>query len=228
MFLLVRLTDVVEMEPAYFSPECQPDRLQCLRAPREEHYVPTSEDMIWHRISERYVGRVVPDSGLCVGVSDLVSHSTSVIRGGDGSSWTTVTFDVVVLRPAIHERIRAKIFRQSEKGIYLSVEFFDNIFVPAHCLLQPSVFDVSTGVWNLQITEDDPVTGESVVTGTNEYITNDEVLVAVTNVDVKGSVDHVVTSTSSSNGKSDANGPTPMTILGTFADTGLGPCAWYE
>lgn len=228
MFLLVRLTDVVEVEPAYFSPEFQPDRVQNLRAPKDDLYAPVCEDLLWHRISERYVGKVIPESGLCVAVADLVSYSNSVIRGGDGSSWTTVTFEVVVLRPEIHERIRAKIVRQSEKGIYLSVELFDGIFVPAHALVQPSVFDVVSGVWNLQITDDDAESGVSTLIGCNEYKTNDEVIVAITEVVVRSAVDHLCSADALTSESRRDGSIQPMSVTGSFADTGLGPCAWYE
>lgn len=239
MFLLVKISDVLEVEPAYFSPEHQPDRLLTLRAPRNQLYVPTLEDILWHRISERYVGMVVPECGLCVAVGDLVSHSNSTIRGNDASSWTTVVFEVVVFRPAVNERLRAKISRQTEKGIYLSVEFFQNIFVPSHFLLQPSVFDDVAGAWYLQITEDvedesqDGVgssSGQQVVVARNLYKNDDEVLVSIWNVTVKSQVDHVALSSVGeglgNNTSPDSNGV--MTVTGTFLEPGLGPCAWFS
>lgn len=221
MFILVKVLDVVEVEPAYFSPELQPDRRQALRAAVDGScYTPSLEDILWHRISERYVGKIIPNRGLCVAVAELLSFSNSVIRGSDGASWTTLTFNAVVFRPVINERIYAVIDRQTEQGIYLSVEFYKDIFVPAQFLIQPSAFDVTSGSWHLVI-EDEESAGAPV---RNEYKNGDRVMVGVWDVSVKGAVDQVGVVSAEGTGLSSS----PMSITGTFADIGLGPCVWFE
>lgn len=230
MFFLLRLRDTIEIEPAYFSPE----KLQALSSStiassgdgendQTRRYCPTHEDVLWHRVSERYVGKVIPSRGLCVAIAELVSFSNSTIRGSDGSSWTAVTFDAVVLRPDVGERIRALIHRQTEKGIYLSVELFHDIFVPASHLVQPSIFDDNTGTWHLRI--EDEENGGAVTL--NPYRKDDEVIVAVRDVIVRSSVD-LLSADENSIAAGMIDEDSPMVVLGSFLDVGLGPCVWFE
>lgn len=238
MFLLLRLRDTIEIEPAYFSPE----KLQKLPPPLSvissqsgpevttssggdalDRYTPSHEDVLWHRVSERYVGKVIPSRGLCIAIAELIHFSNSTIRGSDGSSWTSVTFDAVVLRPDVGERLRANIHRQTEKGIYLSVELFHDIFVPASHLVQPSIFDDNTGIWHLNIEDED---GSGAVT-LNPYRKDDEVIVAVRDVVVRSSVD-LLSADESNGGGNNLDDDSPMVVIGSFLDVGLGPCVWFE
>jgi DNA-directed RNA polymerase III subunit RPC8 len=238
MFFLLRLRDTIEIEPAYFSPEKlqQPPVSSPLvtttssgdAAPAADsgnrRYAPSHEDILWHRVSERYVGKVIPSRGLCIAIAELVQFSNSTIRGSDGSSWTSVTFDAVVLRPEVGERIRANIHRQTEKGIYLSVELFHDIFVPASHLVHPSIYDESTGTWHLKIEDEDA--GNGAVT-LNPYRKDDDVIVMVRDVVVRSSVD-LLSADESSLGPGMLDDDSPMVVIGSFLDVGLGPCVWFE
>ena len=53
-----------------------------------------------------------------------------------------VEFRVVALRPWLEEVCLGKIRAANKSGVYLSVEFFDDIFVPADKLPNPSVLFV--------------------------------------------------------------------------------------
>jgi len=105
------------------------------------------EEVLLHRLSEKYVGRIVPGVGLCVTVHTAKSVANGIIRGHSGNAWYTVHFEAVVFRPEVGERMRCTISTQDAKGIYLSVEFFDDILVPSQFLIQPSIFDEAKATW---------------------------------------------------------------------------------
>lgn len=231
MFFILRIRDTIEIEPAYFSPEKTQQAL-CSSASNigdggkdgDERYCPTHDDILWHRVSERYVGKVIPSRGLCIAVAELVSFSISTIRGGDGSSWTSVTFDAVLLRPEVGERLRARIDRQTEKGMFVSVELFSDIFVPAAHLVQPSIFDDTTSTWHLRLVEDERGSGEATL---NPYRKGDDVIVAVREVVARSSID-IISADESSIAAGLLDDDAPMVIIGSFLDVGLGPCVWFE
>lgn len=50
-------------------------------------------------------------------------------------------FRFVVFRPFIDEVIEAKVLSSNAEGLIVSLIFFEDIFVPAHRLPQPSVFE---------------------------------------------------------------------------------------
>lgn len=263
MFLLVTVKDVVEVEPAYFSPVCTSSADPTTpTTTATTTYQLTSDEILLHRITERYVGKVIPGQGLCVAAHAVLSLTPGVIRGPCGSSWTWATFQAVVFCPAAGEIIRAKISRQSPDGIYLSLEFFDEIFIPGSSLVQPgSSYDDEKKLWCYQFTEpagvedgsSNPAAPSSPTsspqrrrnmpetpfasavpssTRTNNYITGDDALLLVMDVEIRDIVSSI---TSGSNMEAGTNGvgveaaveAPPMSIVGSFAGTGLGPCAWY-
>ena len=66
---------------------------------------------------------------------------------GDGSSHTRVRFRMLVFRPDLDEVIVGKIKNCSKEGVHVSLEFFDDILIPAESLQFPSRYDDSESVW---------------------------------------------------------------------------------
>ena len=66
---------------------------------------------------------------------------------GDGSSHTRVRFRVLVFRPDLDEVMVGKIKNCSKEGVHVSLEFFDDILIPAESLQFPSRYDDSESVW---------------------------------------------------------------------------------
>ena len=66
---------------------------------------------------------------------------------GDGSSHTRVRFRMLVFRPDLDEVIVGKIKNCCKEGVYVSLEFFDDILIPAESLQFPSRYDDSESVW---------------------------------------------------------------------------------
>lgn len=114
-------------------------------------------DLLLHRLTERYVGKVVPRLGFCLAVEHILEYTPCVIQGPHAAAWTTAVFDICVFAPSPATRFRAKISHQDELGIRLSIDFFAGfrIFVPAAELVEGSVFNKDTATWALMMTEED-------------------------------------------------------------------------
>uniref|UniRef100_A0A8R1HNM5 RNA_pol_Rbc25 domain-containing protein n=1 Tax=Caenorhabditis japonica TaxID=281687 RepID=A0A8R1HNM5_CAEJA len=54
---------------------------------------------------------------------------------------------MIVFRPFVDEVIEAKVIGSSRQGLSLSIEFFEDIFVPAEKLPEPHVFEEDGQVW---------------------------------------------------------------------------------
>jgi DNA-directed RNA polymerase III subunit RPC8 len=92
----------------------------------------------------KLANKVVLDVGLCLCVYDIEKIVDSYILPGDAGSHTKVHFRVCALRPFIGEVCCARIRANTRHGLYLTLKFFDDIFVPADKLPTPSVLCVYT------------------------------------------------------------------------------------
>ena len=84
----------------------------------------------------------------------LVNKNTSLFSRnfkdgfeGDGASHTKVRFRMLVFRPHMEEVLIGKIKSCSKEGVHVSLEFFDDILIPAESLQHPSRFDETESVW---------------------------------------------------------------------------------
>lgn len=128
----------------------------CLSSSTSTPYTLTFDDVLLHRVTERYVGKVIPAVGLCVAVVRVLAYSPSEIKGPAASAWVTATFEVCVFAPTTGERLRAHIAHQDHRGLFLSVDFFAAMpfVVPATQLVAGSLFDRNRGSWYLPLDDD--------------------------------------------------------------------------
>jgi len=121
MFVLSILKDTVAVHPSNFG------------APVEQALIA--------ELNKKYANRVLHDVGLCICTFDLSQAGEGKVRYGDGLLWYKVVFRMVVFRPFASEVIVAKIKSSDQEGIRLTLGFFDDIYIPASYLPQPSAFD---------------------------------------------------------------------------------------
>eukprot|EP01061_Rhynchopus_euleeides_P002808 TRINITY_DN12164_c0_g1_i2.p1 TRINITY_DN12164_c0_g1~~TRINITY_DN12164_c0_g1_i2.p1 ORF type:complete len:125 (+),score=56.79 TRINITY_DN12164_c0_g1_i2:73-447(+) len=123
MFVLSRLKDAVRVIPELFDKEVTAALTAVL--------------------NEKYSGRVLANVGLCVSVHDIIGHTEAMLHPGDGASFCTVEFRLVVFRPFEGEVVTGKIVEASfEHGVRVSTGFFDQIWVPPGNLRQKAVLYV--------------------------------------------------------------------------------------
>ncbi|KDQ19103.1 hypothetical protein BOTBODRAFT_63227 [Botryobasidium botryosum FD-172 SS1] len=96
---------------------------------------------ILEELNKKYANRVVHDVGLAICVFDLVEAGEGKVRYGDGCLWYKITFRLVVFRPFRSEIIVAQVKSNSEEAVRLTLEFFDDIYIPVAYLPHPHAFD---------------------------------------------------------------------------------------
>ena len=69
------------------------------------------------------------------------------ICAGDGASHTRVRFRMLVFRPELEEVLVGKIKSCSKEGVHVTLEFFDDILIPADSLQHPARYDDNESVW---------------------------------------------------------------------------------
>lgn len=98
-------------------------------------------------VNRKLCNRVVIDVGLCICLYDILEIGKSFILPGDGAAHTKVHFRLLVFRPDQEEVLTGKIKSCSKDGVHVSLEFFDDILIPAVSLQHPSRFDETESVW---------------------------------------------------------------------------------
>jgi len=110
MFVLTTISDVIPIAPADFNEK--------------------SAHAIQDGIHNKYTDKVLHEVGLCVCMWDLLSASEGLINAGDSRVHVDVTFRMVVFRPFKGEILQGTIAKVNQDGIRLSVDFFNDIWVP--------------------------------------------------------------------------------------------------
>ncbi|KAM7515297.1 hypothetical protein LguiA_004880 [Lonicera macranthoides] len=85
-----------------------------------------------------FLDKVIANLGLCISVYDIQSIEGGFIFAGDGASTYTVKFRLIMFCPFVGEVIGAKLKGSNANGLHLSLGFFDDIYVPAHLMPNPS------------------------------------------------------------------------------------------
>merc|ERR1712168_1698697 len=105
------------------------------------------EEQIMDEVNRKLCNRVLLDVGLCICLYDILEIGKSFILPGDGAAHTKVHFRLLVFRPDREEVLTGKIKSCSKDGVHVSLEFFDDILIPAESLQHPSRFDETESVW---------------------------------------------------------------------------------
>lgn len=121
MYVLAEMRDVVSIKPWHFDQDMK--------------------FVIEDELNKKFANKVIYDLGLCVALFDISEIEDSYIFPEDGSSHTRVKFRYVIFRPYLDEVLVGKVKSSSKEGIYVSMQFFDDIFIPASNLQSPTKFD---------------------------------------------------------------------------------------
>ncbi|CCW66703.1 unnamed protein product [Phytomonas sp. Hart1] len=264
MFSLYIIHDMVEIEPVYFLKRLGRDTQAITTAPQ-----PSIEEssggvahpagpqaayavsqIIRHRLTERYVGRVAPRCGFCVAIGDILEHSSIEVKGPSASAWLGAVFEAVVFAPRPGTRLRVTIAHQSVEGLRLRVDFCAAFpfIVPADQLVPRSRYDSEQNAWYVSVDVDEDDNGDDNQeewcgerggqtrnngdANRNYYQIGEEVVVRVTAcvvLDDEKDLNH--NGTDSLKAPADAsigNSAPLMSLFGSFLGDLLGPTCWYE
>ncbi|KNE54442.1 DNA-directed RNA polymerase [Allomyces macrogynus ATCC 38327] len=127
MFVLAEFKDTIRVKPHAFS------------KPKVE--------AIEYEINAKYANKAFHDIGFCICVHDLVEIGDGIVQHSEGSVFYKVKFRMIVFRPFPGEIIVGKIKASAPDGIWVSVGFFDDIFIAKELLPSPREFEESEQVW---------------------------------------------------------------------------------
>ncbi|CAI5451778.1 unnamed protein product [Caenorhabditis angaria] len=170
--------------------------------------------VVRRRLNQRLANKVVPDLGLCICVYDITEIGDSYILPGEGDCRASVSFRMIVFRPFTEEVIEAKVIASSRQGLTLSLEFFEDIFVPAQKLPEPHVFEDDGQVWYWEYEQEDGEPPAKLYMDPGKIVRFK--VIDVVFKDLKPDL----TLEEMKNEKS-------MEITGTMAGTGLGCVGWW-
>ncbi|KAJ3741988.1 RNA polymerase III subunit Rpc25-domain-containing protein [Lentinula detonsa] len=210
MFNLAILKDTVAIHPSNFG-------------------LPPEQALI-AELNKKYANRVLHDVGLCVSVFDLSEVGEGKVRYGDGFLWYKTVFRMVILRPFTSEVILGKVKSSDESSVRVSLGFFDDIYIPAIYLPQPSCFDPNERAhfWipDSELTKphellDTPTAGRM-------YIDTGEVIRI--RVEADEFYDDEPGPPKALEGVAVANEVrrAPYSIIASIAEQGLGPVSWWN
>jgi len=104
-------------------------------------------EVLEEELDKKYANKMIPDVGLSICVNDFQTIEDAIIYPGDGGAYHKVVFRLFVFRPFVGEIAVGTIIHSDEKGIRVSLDFFDDIFIPNYLLPQPSEYDQRAKLW---------------------------------------------------------------------------------
>ena len=87
------------------------------------------------------------DLGLCISVFDVLEAEDPYVHQGETTAVVRVKFRLILFRPFVGEVLEGRVRSSSEEGIHVTLGFFDDILVPAHCMPADTHFDPTEQVW---------------------------------------------------------------------------------
>ena len=101
------------------------------------------------------LSQVIANCGLCISFYDILEAGDPVVYPAEGCCHQSVKFRLIVFRPFLGEVLVGRIVSSTELGIKVTVDFFDEIFIPSFLLCQPSEFDRIRSIWTWHFCDED-------------------------------------------------------------------------
>ncbi|KAF2106697.1 DNA-directed RNA polymeras-like protein III 25 kDa polypeptide [Lophiotrema nucula] len=127
MFILTTIQDLIQIAPPDFHKP--------------------SPQAIKDAINAKYANKVVLNIGLCICMWDLLSSSEGLIGHGTGLVNVNVEFRIAVFRPFRGEIVKGRIGHSTQEGIWVGLNFTNEVFVPFQNLFENSHFEEGERVW---------------------------------------------------------------------------------
>ncbi|MEW5306280.1 MAG: hypothetical protein WDW38_009122 [Sanguina aurantia] len=104
-------------------------------------------DAVTDVLQSRFLDKVIPDLGLVITVYDVTSIEGGFVYPNDGAAYFKTVFRLVIFRPFLGEVLVGKLKSSSRAGLTISLDFFDDVFVPEHALQDPSFYNEEEKLW---------------------------------------------------------------------------------
>ena len=136
MFILSVIEDRLKIPPEKFS---------------RDH-----KEVLVEQIDIKYANRILEHVGFCIAFYDFVSIDDPYVYPAEGCVHQLVRFRMIVFRPFEGEVLVGRISSFSKNGIRISLDFFDDIFIPSSYLSTPCEYDETTQTWLWIYEESEP------------------------------------------------------------------------
>jgi DNA-directed RNA polymerase III subunit RPC8 len=119
MFVLTLMKDIVELPPVEFDRD--------------------TLSVLTDVIDMKFSNRVIQDVGLIVCMRSFTHIGDAYLYPSQGAAHHQVEFQLIVFRPFIGELITGTVSRCTRDGVYVSLGFFNDVFVPSHFMAGESL-----------------------------------------------------------------------------------------
>lgn len=90
-------------------------------------------------VSAKYVDKVVPNQGLCITLVNINDVKAMPILGpNDGRPCFKVNFQAIIFKPFPKQIISGRVLSSDATGLRITLNFFQDVRVPAHMLQDPA------------------------------------------------------------------------------------------
>lgn len=89
-------------------------------------------------LKRQFLNTVDDGGGLVVALGDVHDIRGGMLHPGEAAMDLVVRFSLVLFRPFVGEIVVGTLVRCDDKGLYVSLGFFGDVFVPASCLPEGS------------------------------------------------------------------------------------------
>jgi len=193
MFQLIELRNNVGIRPSLF-------KLEQTRAIKEV-------------LNTKLANKVLYPHGLCIALHDILQIGESFSFPGDAGTHTSVLFRYIVFKPFEEEVIIGKVRRSSPDGVWVTLGFFEDIFIPEAYLQSPHRFDQEENCWIWEYTDG--------LETHNLYMDErEEIRFRVCKIEFNDVAKRAPTQ--------DSEELLPMKIIGTISEPGLGLLSWWK
>ena len=110
--------------------------------------------MLTSEIERKYAGQIIADVGMCIAFYDFEELRPGFVFPADGAAQYEISFRMVVFRPFVGEILLGTIRSADETGLSVTMDFFDDIEIPAHFLQKPCEYKPRERLWVWQYGDD--------------------------------------------------------------------------
>ncbi|XP_070505914.1 DNA-directed RNA polymerase III subunit RPC8 [Chironomus tepperi] len=208
MFLIAELKSTVKVHPSQFNKSLA--------------------DVSKYELNKKLANKVLHNVGLCISFREIVSFHDSCILPADGSSHTDVIFRYIVFRPEIGSLLTGKIKNCTRDGVFVTLGFFDDIFIPKDELQHPSRFEETEQAWVWEYPIDEGQAKHDLFMDVGETVKFRVIDEEFVESEPTGPPENNEASTSKqSTTANDTNFRPPYRIIGAINESGLGLESWW-
>ena len=165
-------------------------------------------------ISKKYCDKVIKNTGLVISLKQILKVLNGKLMYGSGMANFTVTFTLILFRPLKGELMVGKIIESTKNGLKLSLDFFEDVYVPSYLLYKNSNWNEEEQLWYTNLLDENDNQEEK-----NKwwYALKSNVLFRVSNL---------IFNTNKKENQTPEESE-PMVVIASVQEQGLGVVGWW-